>query len=94
MRRELDCLGPGSGVSIISHYMLTSDDIARSELNEVLPPLYNLLPLPAACSAVTEVLSESIFKYGKGTKVLTEPLISWATGPPGQSILGVTEEGQ
>lgn len=74
--------------------MLASDDITRSELNEVLPVLYNLLPLPAACSAVVEVLSESIFKYGKGTKVLTEPLISWATGPSGQSILDLTEEGQ
>ncbi|OXG35215.1 hypothetical protein C367_00450 [Cryptococcus neoformans Ze90-1] len=66
--------------------------LGADELNEVLPVLYNLLPLPAACSAVVEVLSESIFKYGKGTKVLTEPLISWATGPSGQSILDLTEE--
>lgn len=34
--------------------------------------LYNCLPLPAACSAVEEILSESIFRFGKGTKVLTE----------------------
>ncbi|AFR92571.1 hypothetical protein C343_00448 [Cryptococcus neoformans C23] len=66
--------------------------LGADELNEVLPVLYNLLPLPAACSAVVEVLSESIFKYGKGTKILTEPLISWATGPSGQSILDLTEE--
>jgi hypothetical protein len=43
----------------------------------LLPHLYRLLPLPAASSAVTEILLESTFRFGKATKALTEPLIMW-----------------
>lgn len=58
-----------------------------SELSELLPHLYGLLPLPAASSALVEVLSESIFKFGKGAKILTEPLLHWFTGPAFQNVL-------
>ena len=58
----------------------------RSELTSMLQPLYDLLPLTAASSAVTEILSESIFKFGKGTKLLTEPLMAWMNGP-GQNLM-------
>jgi hypothetical protein len=66
----------------------------RSELTNLLPSLYALLPLPAASSAVSEALSESIFKFGKGTKVLTEPLIAWAISPSGQGLIGGAEGGE
>nr|XP_031862141.1 uncharacterized protein CI109_002554 [Kwoniella shandongensis]KAA5529213.1 hypothetical protein CI109_002554 [Kwoniella shandongensis] len=62
--------------------------LGPDELNALLPALYNLLPLPAASSALVEVLSESLFKFGKGTKVLTEPLLAWVIGPAGQSLIG------
>jgi hypothetical protein len=47
--------------------------------------------LPAASSALVEILSESIWKFGKGTKVLTEPLIAWIIGP-GQQIVSSTDD--
>ncbi|WVF66636.1 hypothetical protein IAT40_001376 [Kwoniella sp. CBS 6097] len=62
--------------------------LAPDDLNTLLPALYSLLPMPAASSALVEVLSESIFKFGKGTKVLTEPLLAWVIGPAGQSLIG------
>lgn len=62
----------------------------KSQLIALLPVLYSLLPLPAASSAVTEILSESVFKYGKGTKSLTEPLVEWVNGP-GQAVFGAHE---
>nr|XP_019048282.1 hypothetical protein I302_02051 [Kwoniella bestiolae CBS 10118]OCF27212.1 hypothetical protein I302_02051 [Kwoniella bestiolae CBS 10118] len=61
--------------------------LSPEELNILLPALYDLLPMPAASSALVEVLSESIFKYGKGTKLLTEPMLAWAVGPSGQALL-------
>lgn len=39
---------------------------------------------------MTEILSESVFRYGKGTKALTEPLVQWVNGP-GQSVFGAPE---
>jgi len=61
------------------------------ELTALLPSLYALLPLPAASSALVEALSESLFKYGKGTKILTEPLIAWALSPMGQGLISRAE---
>ncbi|WWD06250.1 hypothetical protein V865_004336 [Kwoniella europaea PYCC6329] len=66
--------------------------LSPEELNILLPALYNLLPMPAASSALVEVLSESIFKYGKGTKVLTEPMLAWAIGPSGQALIASVDE--
>jgi hypothetical protein len=64
-----------------------------SELTALLPHLYGLLPLPAASSALVEVLSESIFKFGKGTKILTEPLLDWFTGSNFQNVLNSEDGG-
>ena len=64
-----------------------------SEVIALLPALYELLPLPAAASALGEVLSESIFKFGKGAKILTEPLIAWSLSPSGKSLIGTAEGG-
>lgn len=61
--------------------------LGADELAALLPHLYALLPLPAASSTLVEVLSESIFKYGKGTKIITEPLLAWVISPAGQSLL-------
>ncbi|KAK8844673.1 hypothetical protein IAR55_006522 [Kwoniella newhampshirensis] len=66
--------------------------LGPDELNALLPPLYDLLPLPAASSALVEVLSESLFKFGKGTKILTEPLLAWVIGSAGQSLVGSADE--
>lgn len=60
----------------------------------MLPHLYRLLPHPAASSALVEVLSESIFKFGKGTKILTEPLIAWFTGPAFQAVMTNADGGE
>lgn len=49
----------------------------NSNLLTLLPELYRLLPLVEASSAITEILLESIFRFGKATKALTEPLIAW-----------------
>lgn len=76
------------------HHLASSVYRDLSELTALLNPLYNLLPLPAASSALVEVLSESIFKFGKGTKVLTEPLLGWITGPAGQTLFATTEGGK
>ncbi|RXK39632.1 hypothetical protein M231_03134 [Tremella mesenterica] len=62
--------------------------LGADELTTLLPHLYGLLPMPAASATLVEVLSESIFKYGKGAKVLTEPLLAWIIGPSGQSVIG------
>ncbi|ORY23548.1 armadillo-type protein [Naematelia encephala] len=64
-------------------YGLGGDDLAA-----LLPSLYSLLPLPSACSTIEEILSESVFKFGKGAKLLTEPLVAWIIGPPGQQVVG------
>lgn len=65
--------------------------LGADELTALLPHIYSLLPLPAASSVLEEVLSESIFKYGKGTKILTEPLLAWVIGPAGQGLIGGAE---
>lgn len=62
--------------------------LGADQLSALLPHIYSLLPLPAASSLLEEVLSESIFKYGKGTKILTEPLLAWVIGPQGQRLIG------
>jgi hypothetical protein len=41
-----------------------------------------------------EVLSESIFKFGKGAKILTEPLLAWFTGPSFQNVLAQEDGGE
>ncbi|RSH89503.1 hypothetical protein EHS25_002053 [Saitozyma podzolica] len=64
--------------------------LGADELNALVPSLYSLLPLAAASSTLVEVLSESIWRFGKGTKVLTEPLVAWVIGP-GQSLIAATE---
>jgi len=64
-----------------------------SELTELLPHLYNLLPIPAASSALVEVLSESIFKLGKGAKILTEPLLAWFN-TNFQAVLSQEDDGE
>lgn len=48
--------------------------------------MYRLLPLPAASATITEILTESVFRFGKGTRALTEPLIEW-TITLGQPII-------
>ena len=74
----------------LEHSKLADED---SELTALLPHLYSLLPMPAASAAVVEVLSESLFKYGKGAKILTEPLLAWIVGPSGQSLASACEGG-
>ncbi|KAL1406931.1 hypothetical protein Q8F55_006343 [Vanrija albida] len=66
--------------------------LGADELSALLPHLYALLPLPAASTTLVEVLSESIFKYGKGTKILTEPLLAWVIGPNGQGLIGGADD--
>lgn len=73
---------------------LSADQGHYSDLSALLPHLYGLLPLPAASSALVEVLSESLFKFGKGAKILTEPLLAWFTGPGFQAALAESEGGQ
>lgn len=65
-----------------------------SQLTALLPSLYSLFPSPAAMSAVSEVLSESEFKFGKGTKVLTEPLVAWIISEQGQRLIESAEGGK
>jgi hypothetical protein len=67
--------------------------LGADELTALLPHLYNLLPLPAASTTLVEVLSESIFRFGKGTKILTEPLMAWVIGPNGQQLIGAANDG-
>ncbi|BEJ13429.1 hypothetical protein CspHIS471_0306030 [Cutaneotrichosporon sp. HIS471] len=66
--------------------------LGADELSALLPHIFGLLPLPAASTTIAEVLSESIFKFGKGSKILTEPLLAWVIGPNGQGLLGSTED--
>ncbi|WVQ72312.1 hypothetical protein IAR50_001862 [Cryptococcus sp. DSM 104548] len=61
--------------------------LEADNLHDLVPKLYTLLPLPQASSTIVEVLSESIWKYGKGTKMLTEPLIEWTIGTSGQAFI-------
>ncbi|CAK9779796.1 ARM repeat-containing protein [Cutaneotrichosporon oleaginosum] len=65
--------------------------IGADEMSALLPHIFALLPLPAASGTIAEVLSESIFKFGKGSKILTEPLLAWVIGPNGQGLLGSAE---
>lgn len=41
-----------------------------------------------------EVLSESLFKFGHGAKILTEPLVAWFTGPQFQQVLTEADGGR
>jgi hypothetical protein len=68
--------------------------LGADEITALVPHLIELLPLPAASATMVEVLSESIFNYGKGTKVVTEPLLAWVVGPPGQTLIGAAEDGE
>jgi hypothetical protein len=68
--------------------------LGGEEITALVPHLINLLPLPAASATLVEVLSESIFNYGKGTKVVTEPLLAWVIGPQGQSLVGAADGGK
>ena len=92
MRRSMGQLWSGSRVRSPA---LRSDEwlIACSELTSLLPCLYNLLPLPAASLALVEILGESIFRFGKGTKVLTEPLLAWSIGP-GKTLIDSAAGGE
>ncbi|KAJ9116745.1 hypothetical protein QFC20_000680 [Naganishia adeliensis] len=54
---------------------LTADDITN-----LLPVLHSLLDTPfmvQSISAIVEVLTNSVFRDGKATKALTEPLLRW-----------------
>lgn len=66
-----------------------------SNLLTLLPELYRLLPLVAASSTITEILTESIFRFGKATKALTEPLIAWTNAHTIdydlEEVIGVTK---
>lgn len=68
--------------------------LGAEEITALVPHLISLLPLPAASNTLVEVLSESIFNYGKGTKVVTEPLLAWVVGAPGQNLIGKAEDGR
>lgn len=43
--------------------------------------------MPAAANVIIEILSESLYKFGKGTKILTEPLLAWCLSPSAQSLV-------
>lgn len=61
----------------------------RRDLTSLLPTLYHLLStpfLPSAVNVLIEILTASVFKDGKATKVLTEPLLEWIT-TTGQTII-------
>jgi hypothetical protein len=86
---ELDRLRSRGRVSVGRHFNANQ----CSEITTLLPAIYNLLPLTAASSALVEILSESVFRYGKGTKILTEPLVAWCIGPNGQQLVGAGDFG-
>lgn len=51
-----------------------------SDITGLLPVLYSLLDTPfivQSVSAIVEVLTNSVFRDGKATKILTEPLLRW-----------------
>lgn len=51
-----------------------------SDITGLLPVLYSLLDTPfmvQSISALVEVLTNSVFRDGKATKILTEPLLRW-----------------
>lgn len=51
-----------------------------SDITGILPVLYSLLDTPFivhSISAIVEVLTNSVFRDGKATKILTEPLLRW-----------------
>lgn len=64
---------------------LTAEDIST-----LLPILYNLLSssefLPQTINVLIEILTVSVFKDGKATKILTEPLLEWFAST-GQGIV-------
>jgi hypothetical protein len=45
-------------------------------------------------STLNEVLNGSIYKNGKGSKILTEPIITWITGGAGQRIIANSTDGK
>jgi hypothetical protein len=54
-----------------------------SDITNILPILYSLLDTPfmiQSMSSIVEILTNSVFRDGKATKVLTEPLLRWLTG--------------
>lgn len=56
------------------------DTYPISDITNLLPVLYSLLDTPfmvQSISAIVEVLTNSVFRDGKATKALTEPLLRW-----------------
>jgi hypothetical protein len=57
-----------------------SDTYPLSDISNLLPILYPLLDTPfmvQSISAIVEVLTNSVFRDGKATTALTEPLLRW-----------------
>lgn len=57
--------------------------IFNSEILNILPTLYALLStslMPQAIESISEILTVSIFRDGKATKALTEPILDWLSG--------------
>lgn len=67
---------------------------SRRDLTSLLPTLYTLLSspfLPSSVNVLIEILTASVFKDGKATKALTEPLLAWIT-TTGQAIIAQAAE--
>ena len=63
--------------------------ILISDITGLLPVLYPLMDTPfivQAISAIVEVLTNSVFRDGKATKILSEPLLRWAAGKGTQIV--------
>ncbi|KAJ9120790.1 hypothetical protein QFC22_002724 [Naganishia vaughanmartiniae] len=57
--------------------------LSADDLTNILPILYSLLDtqfMIQSMSSIVEILTNSVFRDGKATKVLTEPLLRWLAG--------------
>jgi hypothetical protein len=65
------------------HQLKVGGVIFNSEILNILPTLYALLStslMPQAIESISEILTVSIFRDGKATKALTEPILDWLSG--------------
>lgn len=70
---------------------------SQSELTSLVPILHKLLrdrdTFVATCDVLEEIMTKSSMSSGRGTKVLTEPLLAWVTSE-GAMILQESLTGQ
>jgi hypothetical protein len=80
---------------------VTDRNYSSSEIMGLLPTLYSLLStrlMPKVINSLCEILTVSVFRDGKATKALTEPILDWLSNQGlavvNAAVAGALQSGQ